>query len=206
MVKPAAWPLLVAGGIFWGLFFCGSQLLAFQFDEGELGRLTSGEVVVRTDASGGQGNDRVQAAILIDGPAETIWKTIHDCRQAREFIPGLKGCRVLDRDKAGEVIEHRMQISRLLPEVKYVFRAEYQRYRRIDFKRTEGDLREFEGSWVLEAFDPEKPRTLVVYSLFLDAGLLLPQWAAQMILRQDLPEILRSLRNRVSSQPPGPAK
>jgi ribosome-associated toxin RatA of RatAB toxin-antitoxin module len=202
IVKSAAWPLLAAGGIFCATFFCGNPLLAFQFEESELGRLARGEVVVRVEPSPGQGNERVQAAILIDGPAEPIWKIINDCQQTTEFIAGLKGCRVLQQDGAGELIEHRMQFSKLLPEVTYTFRAEYQRYRRIDFKRKSGDLKEFEGSWVLESVDRGRPRTLAIYSLFLDAGALLPQWAAQMILRQDLPEILLALRKRVSSLPP----
>ena len=202
LVKSAVLSLLVAGGIFSVVFFSGNQLLAFQFEESELGRLAKGEVVVRVEPSDGQGNERVQAAILIDGPAEPIWKIINDCRQTTEFISGLKGCRVLQQDGSGDLIEHRMQISKLLPEVKYIFRAEYQRYRRIDFKRMSGDLKEFEGSWVLEPIDRGKPQTLVIYSIFLDAGLLLPQWAVQMILRQDLPEILLALRNRVSSLPP----
>ena len=202
IVNSTASVLLVAVGIVCAPFLGGDQLLAFPFEESELGRLAKGEVVVRVEPSPGQGNERVQAAILIDGPAEPIWKIINDCQQTKEFITGLKGCRVLQQDGAGELIEHRMQISRLLPEVKYIFRTEYQRYRRIDFKRRSGDLKEFEGSWVLERVDREKPQTLVIYSLFLDAGALLPQWAARMILRQDLPEILLSLRKRVSSLPP----
>jgi len=198
-MKSVAWPLLAAGGIFCAAFFCGNPLLAFQFEESELARLARGEVVVRVEPSPGQGNERVQAAILIDGPAEPIWKIINDCQQTKEFITGLKGCRVLQQDGAGELIEHRMQISKLLPEVTYIFRAEYELHRRIDFKKRSGDLKEFEGSWVLGGITGGKPRTLVVYSLFLDAGSLLPQWAAQLILKQDLPEILLALRKRVSS-------
>jgi hypothetical protein len=40
-------------------------------------------------------------------------------------------------------------------------------------------------------------QTYVIYSLFLDAGFLLPQWAVQLILREDLPGILLGLRKRV---------
>jgi len=166
-----------------------------------LGRLTKGEVVVRVEPAGEKNNERVEAAILIDAAAESIWKLINDCQQTPEFIPGLKGCRVLQQDGAGDLIEHRMQISWLLPEVKYIFRAQYQGFSRIDFKRTSGDLKEFEGSWVLESLQGEKHRTLVIYSVFLDAGFLLPQWAMQLLLCQDLPGILLSLRNRISALP-----
>jgi hypothetical protein len=107
----------------------------------------------------------------------------------------------LREDESGDLIEHRMQTSRHLPEVKYVFRAEYQKNRRIDFKRTSGDLKEFEGSWVLVSVEGGKPRTLVVYSVFLDAGFLLPQWAMQLLLRQDLPGVLLALRNRIATLP-----
>ena len=202
IVKSKTLRLLLAGGIFCITFFSGNPLLAFPLEESELGRLAKGEVLVRVEPSPRKGHERVQAAILIDGPAEPIWKIINDCRQTTEFIAGLKGCRVLKQDETGELIEHRMQISRLLPEVKYIFRADYQPHRRIDFKQRSGDLQEFEGSWVLESMTGEKPKTLVIYSLFLDAGALLPQWAAQLILKQDLPEILLALRKRVSSLSP----
>jgi ribosome-associated toxin RatA of RatAB toxin-antitoxin module len=203
IVKTTALSLVLAGGILCILFFSGNPLLAFPLEESERGQLAKGEVVVRVEPSPRKGHERVQAAILIDGPAEPIWKIINDCRQTTEFIAGLKDCRVLKQDGTGELIEHRMQISRLLPEVKYIFRAEYQPPRRVDFKKRSGDLKEFEGSWVLESVDREKPQTLVIYSLFLDAGVLLPQWAARLILKQDLPEILLALRKRVSSLPPG---
>jgi ribosome-associated toxin RatA of RatAB toxin-antitoxin module len=200
-VKFSTLTLLAAGINFWAAFFSGDRVLASSFGEAELGRLVGGEVVVRVDPFGGQKNERVEAAILIDAAAEPIWKLINDCRQTPEFIPGLKSCRVLQQDGTGDLIEHRMQISRLLPEVKYVFRAEYEKNRRIDFKRTSGDLKEFEGSWVLESVHGGKPRTLVIYSVFLDAGFLLPQWAMQLLLRQDLPGILLSLRNRIAPLP-----
>lgn len=198
-LKSTVLTFLMAGITFWAAFFSGNRVLASSFGEAELDRLGRGEVVVRVDPSGGQMNERLEAAILIDAAAEPIWEVINDCRQTPEFIPGLRSCRVLQQDGTGDLIEHRMQISRLLPEVKYVFRAEYQRNRRIDFKRTSGDLKEFEGSWVLESVLGGKPQTLVVYSVFLDAGFLLPQWAMQLLLRQDLPGVLLALRKRVSS-------
>ena len=195
------WGFLAAGAIFCAPLLFGEKALAFPLGEAELGRLGRGEVVVRVDSSGDQKNEWVEAAILIDAAAEPIWKLINDCRQTPQFIPGLKSCRVLQQDGTGDLIEHRMQISRLLPEVKYVFRAEYQQNKRIDFKRMSGDLKEFEGSWVLESVHGGKPQTLVVYSVFLDAGFLLPQWAMQLLLRQDLPGVLLALRNRIATLP-----
>jgi len=201
MAKSIVLTLLTAGLTFGATFFSGGGLLASSFGEAELGRLAKGEVIVQVDPVPRNGNEWVEAAILIDAAAEPIWKLINDCGQTPQFIPGLKSCRVLHQDGTGDLIEHRMQISRLLPEVKYVFRAEYQRNRRIDFKRTSGDLKEFEGSWVLESVHGGKPQTLVVYSVFLDAGFLLPQWAMQLLLRQDLPGVLTALRNRIATLP-----
>lgn len=188
--------------VLWGtLVFGGDTLLAFPVGEAELDRLGKGEVLVRVNPCDGQRNERVEAAILIDATAEPIWKALNDCRQTPQFIPGLKSCQVLQQDRMGELIEHRMKFSWFLPEVKYVYRAAYERYKRIDFKRTSGDLKEFEGSWLLESVDRGKSQTLLICSLHLDLGFLLPQWAVQLILREDLPKILLSLRNRVYSFP-----
>jgi carbon monoxide dehydrogenase subunit G len=159
-------------------------------------RLAAREVVIETPAiEPGGARGRVRAAILIRAPAETVWGIMTDCRQTLQFVPGLKGCRRIGGDPQGrwEDIEHEVHYSWLLPTVRYVLRAEYDRPHRIDFRRLSGDLRDEHGSWLLT---PEGAATLVQYDVSVDPGFWIPQALVIRSLKRDLPAALTGLRER----------
>jgi ribosome-associated toxin RatA of RatAB toxin-antitoxin module len=151
--------------------------------------MAKGEVVVRVDESEGGQKGRVQAAIFIKAPAPQIWKVMNDCDAAPEFVPGLKSCKILQHDDHADIIEHRVKFNWLLPAQTYVFRAEYQKFSRIDFTKVGGELRELEGTWLLERTN-DGQETMVIYSVHLDPGFFVPQWLVRHILKGDLPELL----------------
>ena len=189
-----------------GLFLIGLSFLLFPAvgegegnalspDPADMEHLERGEVAIKTVGGEGGGTERVQATILIAAPAERVWQIMNDCDHSPEFVPGLKSCRVLRREGQDEIIEHSMKFSWLLPEVTYVFRARYEQNRQVAFQRIAGDVRRFEGNWTLQPVDGER-KTIVVYSLYLDPGFLVPQWMVRLLLREDLPAVLFSLRDR----------
>jgi uncharacterized protein YndB with AHSA1/START domain len=162
-------------------------------------RLAAREVVVESAAAVDPElpRGRVRAAVLIRAPAQTVWKIMTDCGQLVLFVPGLKGCRRIDGDPQGrwEDIEHDVRYSWLLPTVRYVVRAEYDRPRRIDFRRVSGDLRAEQGSWLLTP-TPDGSATLVEYEVYVDPGFWIPQFLVVRSLRRDLPAALTGLRDR----------
>jgi ribosome-associated toxin RatA of RatAB toxin-antitoxin module len=140
---------------------------------------------------------RVKAAILIDSPTPHVWNIMIDCEQAPDFVPGLRSCRVVRHEGSSDIIEHRVKFSWYLPTITYRFRAQYRGLQKIEFTRVEGDLRELEGSWTLKQVDDGR-KTIVVYSVYVDAGFLVPQWLVRRILRGNLPDLLLAPRRRVS--------
>jgi coenzyme Q-binding protein COQ10 len=163
-------------------------------------RLAAGEVVADEAQAVDPGHPRgwVRAAIRIAAPAEAIWKVMTDCRQAPAFVPGLKSCRRIDgaADGRWEDIEQEVRYSWFLPTVRYVFRAEYERPHRIDFRRVSGDLKHVEGSWRLIE-TPDRSATDVEYDMYVDPGFWIPQALVVRSLRRDLPAALTGLRERV---------
>jgi len=123
-----------------------------------------------------------------------------DCRQTPSFVPGLKRCRRVDGAPDGrwEDIEHEVSYSWLLPSVHYVLRAEYDRPRRIDFRRVSGDLKEETGEWLLTR-TADGTATVVEYQVYVDPGFWIPQVLVTHSLRKDLPAALNGLRDRVQS-------
>jgi len=163
-------------------------------------RLADGEVVVQSagaiDAATPRG--RVRAAVRIAAPAEAIWAVMTDCAQAPLYVPGLKRCRRIDGAPDGrwEDIEHEVRYSWLLPVVRYVFRAQYDRPHRMDFQRISGDLKQEEGTWLLSE-SPDGAGTVVEYEVYLDPGFWIPQFLVARMLRKDVPAVLSGLRERV---------
>ena len=163
-------------------------------------RLAHGQVVVSTSAAidPERPRGRVRAAVLIRASPEAIWRVMTDCTQTPSFVPGLKVCRRIDgaADGSWEDIEHEVRYSWLLPTVRYVFRAHYDRPHRIDFQRTSGDLKEEEGTWLLRQ-TPDASATVVEYEVYVDPGFWIPQVLVSRSLRKDLPAALTGLRDRV---------
>jgi len=163
-------------------------------------RLAAGEVVVATSAiDPAHPRGRVRAAVRIPAAPEQIWRIVTDCREALSFVPGLRGCRRVDgaADGSWQDVEHEMRYSWLLPTVRYVFRADYERPHRIDFHRISGDLKEEEGTWL---FTPtaDGVGTVVEYEVYVDPGFWIPQALVAHTLRRDTRAVLTGLRERVA--------
>jgi coenzyme Q-binding protein COQ10 len=191
--------ILVATGTYFSSLGLAQNDNTFQFGQTELTRLAKGEVIVRvvghqSDNSHGRS---VQAAILINSPVQQIWNVIIDCERAPEYIPNLKSCKFLQRGENTAIIEQEVKVSWLLPKITYIYQSIYQKFRRIDFKRISGDLKDLEGSWSLEQADSGQ-QTIVVYSVFLDPGFFVPKWLVRQTLQKDLPDVLLALRRRVT--------
>ena len=165
-------------------------------DPGIQQRLAAGEVVIATspiDPSHPRG--RIRAAVRIRESPERIWSIVTDCRQALSFVPGLRQCRRLDgaADGSWQDVEHVVRYSWLLPTIRYVFRCEFDRPHRIDFRRVSGDLKEEEGTWLLTS-TADGSATVVEYEVYLDPGFFIPQALVTHSLRKDIPAVLTGLR------------
>ena len=196
--KPQLIPLLLMAVL---LAPCGRAAeRSWTLDPAVEQRLARGEVVVETATAADPERPRgaVRAAVLIRARPEDIWSVMTDCRQTVTFVPGLKVCRRIAAAPDGrwENIEQEVRYAWYLPTVRYVFRADYDRPRRIDFRRISGDLKEEEGTWLLSPA-PDGSATLVEYQMYLDPGFWIPQALVARSLRNDLPAALLGLRERV---------
>lgn len=164
-------------------------------------RLSQGEVVVTVDQSDSEHNGMIRAVILIKAPVARVWQVLLDCEAAPAFVSGLESCRIMERSEDKDLIAHQIKLSWLFPRIDYTFKAHYVENERIDFKKVSGDVKDFEGSWVLHPLH-DGAQTIVVYSVFLKPGFFVPQWFVRRALRRDLPQVLINFRNRVQTLPP----
>ena len=190
--------LFLAGGIVAIAVSSRADVPPLELGEKEMARLHRGEVLVNSAESE---KGVVQAAILLDVPVEKVWALILDCPNASKFIPNLKSCVILERHEGWDLIEQRVRLSWLLPEIICRFRADYTALRQIHFKSISGNLKELEGRWVFErAGGGEK--TILLYSVYVNPGFYIPQWMVRLVLQADLPGLLISIRNHFSESGP----
>lgn len=165
-------------------------------------RLAAGEVIVQTVPTADPSRPRgeIRAAVRIHASPEAVWSVMTDCQQTPSFVPDLKSCRRIDGAPDGrwEDIEHEVRYSWLLPSVRYILRAEYDRPHRIDFRRVSGDLKEESGAWLLTR-TADGSATVVEYQVYVDPGFWIPQVLVTHSLRKDLPAALSGLRDRVEA-------
>jgi uncharacterized protein YndB with AHSA1/START domain len=139
---------------------------------------------------------RIHAAIDIPASPERIWKAMTDCSYAAKLVTNVTRCRVLQSGAGWDIREHVTRGNMLLPTLRNVFRSDYEPYKRIRFRRVDGDLKAMEGEWTMTALDGGG-WTRVTYQNRLAAKILAPPVVVRAGLRKDTPKVLVNLRNVV---------
>ncbi|CAN5539627.1 SRPBCC family protein [soil metagenome] len=160
-----------------------------------LRKIESGDIALEAHADPSGRGGAVRAMIDIAAPPQAVWSTILDCERAARMTPSVKRCTVLSRDASGrgEVREHVVKWSFLLPALHSTSRLTLDPYRRIAFRCEGGDIKDCEGQWRLEPLDGGKA-TRVTYENRATAPFGLPNGLAALAMRRDVPAALRALR------------
>jgi hypothetical protein len=152
------------------------------------------EVVLDPAAQSG----RASATVRIHARREVVWSLIKSCAEALKLVPGLVACDVLQTapDQSWQIIRHVLEYSWYVPKLTYEIRATYENPARVSIERISGDFRVLKGSWSLQS---DGEYTIAHYAVDLAPGFWVPQWMVRVVLRHDLPKMLRALRARAES-------
>ncbi len=155
------------------------------------------ETPVVTVAAAAADTVEIRASIEIAAPRAKVWAVMTDCTRATDFIPGLQICRVLERDPTGrwDIREHRISWMWFLPDVRSVFRSDYEAPARVRFHRISGTLKRSDGVWRLDAI-AGRQATRVSYEATLAADIPAPQFMVEAALKRDIATVLRRLREQ----------
>lgn len=163
--------------------------------ECEAERLKRGEVVVDQRDVGA--TKFVVAKILINAPPGQVWRIITNPFEFKGKInPRMKEVEVVTDRPELSVLKVTVNLGFLLPPIVYSVESRYENHERIEFKRVGGTIKDFKGNWVIVPAD-EGRKTQVVYSMFVDPGIPVPQWLVRAGVRDELPRTLTAMRERV---------
>ena len=144
---------------------------------------------------------RVLAAVEITADPKDIWQVMTDCPSASSYLPWVVHCERVDSHDAdqSEIFKQTIKFAWYLPQLQHTFALDYYPFRQIDFQRLSGSPQRFSGSWWLQ---PNNDSVLVIYSIDMEPGFLVPRRLALRILRRQLPAGLNALRQRVEGRQP----
>jgi uncharacterized protein YndB with AHSA1/START domain len=177
------------------LALCAPAHAAIAIDASAEARLAAGAVLVEAMVDEAEEAARVSAVIDIAAPPATVWAVMTDCPRAPKFVPDLVSCRILESDPNGawDVREHIVDWTWFLPNVRNVFRSEYEPPRVLRFKRVDGDMARSEGEWRLEPLNGGTA-TRLSYTALLSPKSWIPPSMALSSVMNDVPKVLSALR------------
>ncbi len=158
------------------------------------------EPVVSVAAGTAAETVKIRAHIDIAAPRTKVWAIMTDCARAVRYVPGLKSCRVLERDPAGrwDIREHRVSWVWFLPNVRSVFRSDYEPPMRLQFRRISGTPRRSDGEWRLDPIE-EGRATRASYEATISADVPVPKFLVEAALKRDIANVLRHLQRECTS-------
>jgi hypothetical protein len=161
----------------------------------ELERLANGNILVDCQDIGG--TKYVVAREWVDEPAANIWPIlVNPYEFAGSICHNLKRVEILTDLPDVSLMDCTVSVIPPLPDLEYKVESHYTAWQRVDFHRVSGSFKDFRGFWELEPAPDGK--TEIIYSLYLDPGMPLPDWLVQQAERHELPLVLSALRDRLN--------
>jgi len=117
----------------------------------------AGKVWLDVRADPNSSAQRGRAVVDIDAPPSVVWKLMTDCAAIRRIMPSNRGCKVVSRKGNSEVVEQIINTP-IMPDLRTVFRQDFEHQKRIVITRVDGDLKVINGEWRLDALPGGRSR------------------------------------------------
>lgn len=162
-----------------------------------LEELLAGQVVVEEthlDERGGS----VRVEVLVQAPAQAVWKVIGNCEKARRYLVGMESCEVLLDQPDRAVTHHVVDPGFLLPKMDYTFETIRRPYSDMQFELVEGTFKKMDGYWRLKSTEDG---LVVEHELRIRPKMPVPNWVVRRKLKTDLPRMMTCIRGLSGGSP-----
>lgn len=135
----------------------------------------------------------IHASIDIDAPPTIVWDVVTDCARAPKYVPNMESCRILQREPQGRwQVRESIHNVMLLPRIHSLSRVEFDKGRRMSFKKAGGDMRIAEGEWRLIPLNKGKA-TRLSYDAVLALNISVPDFMVENIASRDVPILMKNI-------------
>lgn len=134
-------------------------------------------------------------SIEIKASPKKCYDVITDYESYPEFLKETTGVEI--KKKSGNTAEVTFSLN-LIKRFSYTLKMTGKPPSKIQWSFVEGDImKSNDGEWILE--EVKKGVTLATYTIEVNLGLLVPGAVSKMLIGSNLPNMLKSFKNRIES-------
>ncbi|NUN15006.1 MAG: hypothetical protein HUU55_15360 [Myxococcales bacterium] len=160
-------------------------------------RVKRGDIVVQTANVAGSSTPKVIASAIVDAPMEKVWAVISNCSDYPKNMVRVADAQELSRNgnkvRCKVTIDMPAPLSDLSATTDAVHTVGKKRCER-KWTLVEGDYKHNEGSWKLERLGEDGQKTLVVYEVFAEPNIAIPQALQKLAQEKSVPDLFKKLR------------
>ena len=169
--------------------------------------LLSGSVITyaadRSEASGliitnekrADGKKAVTAVFSVNADPELVYHTLRDVERFPEFMPGSAAVKMLEKKAGYQVVKFSGSRGLLSADI-VMKRIIDDKNRKIEWSIVDGPPKEVSGYWSVGSNDNG---SIVHYSNYVDAGLLIPGFLVRKYLIEDIQRMVPNIIRRIES-------
>lgn len=166
-------------------------------------QLAAGEILVTTRAIAGSELPEATVQAVIDAPPVAVWKIVDDCANYKRNMMRIAESKLLSRTGAVSVCEVTVDMPMPMRNMTSVNEATATvgppQWKRA-WKLLRGDYKRNEGSWTLTAFDTAGTRTRVVYKIWAEPNISVPNFLIRKAQLSALPDMIKKLRSTLGAK------
>jgi len=146
----------------------------------------------------------LKVSLYVEAPPKALWRVLTDYENMDEFVPHLQECNIVDRRGSKIYLE---QTFKHFPITAMHLDLEIKEEppHKILFKRYAGNMKTYEGHWLLEQAGPKS--TIFTLEVKAEPDFPVPQQVMAWVLESELPKGLLAMRKRalkIAGQPEPP--
>jgi ribosome-associated toxin RatA of RatAB toxin-antitoxin module len=167
-------------------------------------QLLSGKAVVLFHTAPGCAVE-ISAYVVADASLECVWNLLTDYENLPKVVPDMAECTLLGTQNGDRILRQAARVSDGLNlSMSVTLAVKEEPPNRIFFRRIDGDLKRFEGSWHLMPIN--QSRVLMAYEVLVQPLFWIPCWAVKHRLRKEIPRLMHALADEAARRNGKPGK
>lgn len=146
------------------------------------------------------GIDGITVNFFVKGKPEEVWKYISDVEHLNKLFPAVKKIVKVKEIDANTILWNYTLESALGTKIFNVNRTNDEKFFSIKWKRTDGDMKYYGGSWKIIASDKFPGWVDCTYSNFVNAGWYIPYFKVKATSKENAEAMVPSLRKLVAGK------
>lgn len=182
------------------LFLLCGGLSSTAFADDTRERLDKGEIIVNTVDVEGSSIPEATLMAVIDAAPEKVWELVGNCNEYEKNMIRVLKAEELSRSGDTVICMVTTDMPWPLANLTAVTRAKHTVGPPVwsrSWSFIKGDFKSNRGSWRVQAFDPQKKRSLVVYKVHAVPDMMVPDGLIRKAQRDTLPNLIKHLRKKL---------